>query len=300
MKTLFTLLFVCTVMSFQAFSQNLSNGGFELWTGNPAHPTGWSTTESITGFNDGIVMQDQTPGNYTEGSSAAKLRTDTLHTPLGNFLVEGDVNYGTGVFVTTPQPGINYYGTPFTDMPDSIKFDYKVGPTATDTGAYEIRLTHWNGVSADVVGRNDGSNYLTGTGGNWVTLAKEVTYFSLTTPDTLIVRLHSSFHSNVFGTEAWYDNVRLVYNSVGIFESTPVSVEMGLYPNPANAVLHFTPGIVESGSSVQVYDMEGRLALSTIAEDNSITVSSLAGGNYILRLEDKSGTVRTGRFELKR
>lgn len=71
---------------------------------------------------------------------------------------------------------------------------------------------------------------------------------------------------------------------VGIDESA--AAEPKLFPNPTEGVLNFTFGTY-SATSYRVYDLSGRVVQqeNLFAEQNSLNVSNLANGQYLLRFE---------------
>lgn len=71
---------------------------------------------------------------------------------------------------------------------------------------------------------------------------------------------------------------------VGIDETA--AAEPKLYPNPTEGVLNFTLG-KHSATSYRVYDLSGRVVQqeNLFAEQNSLNVSNLAEGQYLLRFE---------------
>ena len=145
-----------------AQSQNITNGGFETWTGSPSHPTGWCDPESLAGFPLGLLTEDQTVNGHVEGTSAVKLKTDSVQTPFGTLLLNGFISLGTGIFdgnASDPADALDYHGAAFAFRPDSIKFSYKYSPAGGDMGEAAIYLIK-NG--NDVGG---GSFYLSSTSG---------------------------------------------------------------------------------------------------------------------------------------
>jgi hypothetical protein len=74
---------------------------------------------------------------------------------------------------------------------------------------------------------------------------------------------------------------------VGIDETA--ATEPKLYPNPTEGLLNFALG-THSATSYRVYDLSGRVVQqeNLFAEQNSLNVSNLANGQYLLRFEGES------------
>lgn len=71
---------------------------------------------------------------------------------------------------------------------------------------------------------------------------------------------------------------------VGIDES--ITVQPKLYPNPTEGIINFTLG-TRSVTSFRIYDLSGRVVQqeNLFSEQNSLNVSNLASGHYLLRFE---------------
>src|SRR5699024_4819888 len=72
-------------------------------------------------------------------------------------------------------------------------------------------------------------------------------------------------------------------------ENAPVQIS--LYPNPVVNVLSITlPSSVELQSAT-MHDLLGKQTQVSISENNSIDMSQMAAGVYILKLETNQGTM---------
>jgi len=59
-----------------------------------------------------------------------------------------------------------------------------------------------------------------------------------------------------------------------------------IYPNPARDQFHIIHG-VSAGASVNIYDLQGKMILSQLINDNTVDISDLARGIYIVKLVDE-------------
>jgi hypothetical protein len=69
-----------------------------------------------------------------------------------------------------------------------------------------------------------------------------------------------------------------------------------VYPNPASMVLNITNPAGSESKSAEIYDLNGRMVLSTKVSDQKIGIQKLVTGTYILLLEDNQGSKSTQKF----
>ncbi len=109
------------------------------------------------------------------------------------------------------------------------------------------------------------------------------------------------------GTDATIDNIIIYWpsgiidnivnpdinESIVIVEGQSLSVDdfelvnLVVYPNPAKNVINFETAINLSGRIATVFDMNGKRVLNTKLEENTLDISNLNSGFYILRLESE-------------
>lgn len=79
-----------------------------------------------------------------------------------------------------------------------------------------------------------------------------------------------------------------VQNVLGISEISNDKIELSIYPNPVKDVLN-----IQSKNQIvkaEIYDVNGRILVSTSLKGNFINVSELSKGNYIIKLFSKDKT----------
>ena len=108
-------------MSMHVFSQQLSNSGFETWSGT-YNPDNWATLESAFLANFGLVTKDTT--DKTEGTASASIKTDSVSISGGKTLAAGFVFYGFAKYSSTNHT-LSLNPKPFTYRPDTLSFFYK-------------------------------------------------------------------------------------------------------------------------------------------------------------------------------
>lgn len=79
-------------------------------------------------------------------------------------------------------------------------------------------------------------------------------------------------------------HVTFVYTNAGI--NTVNNVEVNVYPNPATDVLHVEANGI---NRIEVIDLAGRIVLSSTQAQNTINISSLSNGIYMLRTSTMEG-----------
>ena len=74
----------------------------------------------------------------------------------------------------------------------------------------------------------------------------------------------------------------------------------GIFPNPVNDVLYVRdlPSVVNTGY-VEIYDMQGRKLISNKLRNNSVNVSGLVPGVYLIKVRDNNSIVYSTRFMKK-
>lgn len=75
-----------------------------------------------------------------------------------------------------------------------------------------------------------------------------------------------------------------------------LTTDLVLYPNPANTILNITTGLQLENAIYNIYDISGRRVMTnSLNNSNSIDVSQLSAGNYILSIISDN-TIRNQKF----
>lgn len=83
--------------------------------------------------------------------------------------------------------------------------------------------------------------------------------------------------------------LNVVENSTVLNNSVFAKSIFTIYPNPVKNILNISSNESLSLLDVEVYDLTGKLFLSTSLKNNSINVETLSAGSYILILKDANG-----------
>ncbi|MXV37945.1 T9SS type A sorting domain-containing protein [Flavobacteriaceae bacterium Ap0902] len=92
-------------------------------------------------------------------------------------------------------------------------------------------------------------------------------------------------HDNYSGT-AYFDDISYDYSKLNVDEMN--STEFNIYPNPVVDQL-FLGNLKEDVEEMKVYDLTGKIVLNLNILNNTIDVSALADGVYVLQLKTSNG-----------
>ncbi len=180
--------------------------------------------------------------------------------------------------------GANKAGTIINYVNGGDYMDYPI--TIPETGAYEVTYTYATplanrSIEFGIVNTPFFTNTLASTG-NWNTFTDfTVPQRANFTAGNHILRLKA-------GNDAWQWNLdKITLKKVGAIVSlqttVPESKSIIAHPNPTNNLLHLTN--VVPGSTYQFHTLEGKEVLKGKYNGDSIAISSLAKGIYILTID---------------
>lgn len=234
-------------------AQNLltQNPSFETYTNNTT-PVGWTADEAIIE----IVM------DATDGSVGLKLQKDPNATGL-------DFRVATDQFINLDE------------LPLSLKFDYKVLSGDIREIGFIMFPESWEFASnASILNDNQWHT------DNYADMATNY-IGSIYVTDYLNIQV---FHETGFvSSEVIIDNLAFGYvGTLGNENFTnAISQDVILGPNPTNSTITFFNLDLISNKNVKVYDLNGKLVLETELESNTLDLTTLKTGVYILHLDNK-------------
>ena len=98
---------------------------------------------------------------------------------------------------------------------------------------------------------------------------------------------------NPRGVDTYCETIQILINGVDDWNDNIVAFEA--WPNPASEILHISAAIPFSGSSLTLYSMDGKRALSQQLPDGgktaSVSIERLNAGVYILEVKDDEGHI---------
>lgn len=292
----FTLGFL-TLVTFGASAQAPLNPGFENWENDTidatvitSNPVDWNTSNNLLlqlpgGIGSANVTQETTMANVHSGTSAAKLSTLNLGFFMASgVLTTGDIAYVNNNFAISG-------GQPYTSRPGTLSGWFKYTPVGVDSCRVYAVLTKWNTAtsSRDTIGATIWHN--SAAVNTYTMFQAPIAYQSTEDPDTLLVVALSSAGMISGGTNStlWIDDVNLEF---GAGVNAVALNDLRVYPNPTQNMLHLN---ISSNQHAEAYifDLSGRLVTSLKVAGNSVDVTMLNSGQYILELRSNSGVMRS-------
>jgi polyhydroxybutyrate depolymerase len=245
---------------------------------------------------------------YSTGMSNGGYMSHTLACELSNRItaiasVTGSVfntQYGSNCHPMRPVPVMQIHGTndptvPYIGSTTSMPIDSVV--------KYWVNKNNCNSVATFSNVPNSSTTdgctaehyrYLNGTSGSSVELYK-IIGGTHTWPGFPFGGLGTNLDINA-SKEIWrFFNKYTLSSLTAINENEALANSLTLYPNPANATLHFNLENETSVNSV-VTDVLGKVVLSETTQTNSISVEHLTSGIYVLTVKIQSGAVAKVKF----
>jgi len=142
----------------------------------------------------------------------------------------------------------------------------------------EVGINANGGTDADV----DGFLLTANPVGTWVT--NTITFTATNTFAVVYIR---SLNSVDGATEVFYDNFSLMEDTLSTDEFSTSSFT--LYPNPAKDVINIKSNAQDEVSTVQVFNLLGKEVIQSEIKNNSLDVSSLSNGIYMLKINSVKG-----------
>lgn len=261
-------------------TNNLPNGAFETWvvdsiesfSGNTirfVHPEMWAPINGI--FIAYFLNLDLPISAVLNGSnSAAKIEI-------------GDMDFGCDLGTVTAT----------NSRPISLKGEYQFNGADQSSAYFEVIATKFNSQadSSEIVG----SGYveiIDNTSGSYVSFDAPLNYIDSTiVPDSIYV--FATYLQGEFGTWFKFDNLSLDYTSTGIHSER--ANELQVYPNPAKdqIKLSLNNNTKLENATVEIRSIDGslKLKLTNYQSNESIDISALSNGLYILNVQDAAGVV---------
>ena len=252
--------------------QQLPNPGFEEWEDAGTvldEPVSWSsikTGDNPTFNNSAPVVWGQSTDAHSGAYSVKLFCNEALlgiiaNGTLTNGQVHADIPIDLGYVFTNPDDA--RWHTPFTDRPDSLVFWYKAFPQGEDFGKIRVILHVAEGSMPEF-----------GTGDNfvgeaiyffpqqqvseWTRISVPFTYFKPTDPEYILCILNSGNGTEaVLGSEAYFDDIQLIYNPESISEGN--ALEGLSFTATADAVIikiDNPAGL--SPLQIEIFDITGR------------------------------------------
>lgn len=314
MKKSLVFLFLLSFASI-AFGQTLVNPSFEDWTSFSAsggvgeYPTGWTTTDSTTMASGGVQSVWRGTDPF---AGLASLHLKSALIVYSGINVAGPAVATNGI-IAIKQVGLSASydysgGTADTSRARYYSGQYKYSPdiTSTDSGLVNVYLLKWNGASRDTIAAGS------------VSLDSSTSYrqFMVTMnyrdfinqPDTSLIIIQSAkgglvlFATSVPNTELTIDSLNAT-GFVGVEELTGDVKSFTAYPSPAASFITLDAELRNQTSlSYDIFDSNGRWIRAAIMKTSkeTIDISDLSVGNYVVKLNGNGKTMTAERFSVLR
>ncbi|MGQ2982887.1 T9SS type A sorting domain-containing protein [Flavobacterium sp.] len=261
MKKIYFTLAAIALTAFSANAQNLiSNGGFEAWTDGA--PEGFTPFQANT--TTGSVTQETGAANVHGGTSSAKFTA-----PVGTGHIRVSV---TDIPVT---PGHSYmFSYWFKDESDNAK------------------ARHWGSWRSGTNQLTDNLDILQpayyANSNGW----QQVTYTMTAPASATAFRIDYRVFQEATGADSglvYLDDFSFVdQTTAGVKESAIAGLK--LFPNPLKGnVLNITSD-ANATKTVAIFDVLGKQVVNTTTANNSINVSNLTSGVYIVKITEEGKT----------
>lgn len=172
-------------------------------------------------------------------------------------------------------------GNSYTLTKDTLAFWYKYAPQSTDLAQVSLQfLQNGNQIGGQHLNLNASSNY------QYIEMPFELG----TSPDHVIIQVASSQWDNsalsYVGSTLILDNLYFKSSKVN---STPIHFknELKWWPNPVVDKLNIS-NLIDPNNTINIYNSRGQLHYSEKLSNNSIDVSALSKGLYIVQISGES------------
>lgn len=267
-------------------AQSVPNGSFEAWSNPNGYlvPNDWETLNDMT----------STAGVYTAtrgGTSSDyyfKLTSQNV-TGMGvmpGLAVSGMLDMGNLTALS---------GFPFAYRPVAFtgKWQY-MGNSGNDIGYVKVFLTKWNSTMnmRDTIGYV--SQDLNGMVMSWSNFTLPFTYNNTDVPDSCMIIWNASGPNPEAGSYLYVDNLSFSGIIAGV-ENTEITGTFRIFPNPANHEIQIDlSGLKSTAQQFEITDLTGRVIVTKQSNGSllqSISISELPAGNYLLRITTAKGIV---------
>lgn len=283
-QTFFAIAFI--FIAFISKAQTVPNGSFEAWSNPNGYlvPNNWETLNDMT----------STAGVYTATRGGTsndyylKLTSQTV-TGMGvmpGLAVNGMLDMGNLTALS---------GFPFAYRPVAFtgKWQY-MGNSRNDIGYVKVFLTKWNSTMnmRDTIGYV--SQDLNGMVMSWSNFSIPFIYNSTDIPDSCIIALSASGPNPEAGSYLYVDNLSFSGIITGV-ENTEITGTFRIFPNPANHEIQIDlSGLKSAAQQFEITDLTGRVIVTKQSNGSllqTISISELPAGNYLLRITSAKGIV---------
>lgn len=302
------LLIILLASTSTLFSQGIINPSFETWTpfvasgGTGEYPTGWTTSDSLTKASGGV----QTAWRGTDPFDGA----NSLHLKSAVIVFQGFNVTGPAV-ATNGVVSLNGFALAYsgghadTARPRFYSGQYKYFPVGGDSGIVKVFLMKRNGSVRDTIASGSVSLDASASYRQFMIMMNFRNF--ATQPDTALIIMQSANTSLALGSTV--NESELVIDSlnstgfVGVEELSGAVKSFSVYPSPASSFITLDAELRNNAAlSYDLFDNNGRWIRSDKmnASKETIEISDLAVGNYIVKLNADGKMITAKQFSVNR
>jgi len=305
-KQLLFLLFLG--ISTGIFAQQPENESFEDWEMvgfdlQFEEPVNWSSLKTSTPDNLALVSplvieksSDAHTGNFSIHLTNASVFGIVANGIITNGRILANLDPAEGQTFTDPDDP--RWNTPFTERPDSLVGYYKYISVSGDAAQLQALLhfgqtgmptpdsSNWVGLAkADLASENVDQ---------WTRFSIPFVYFLDVAPEFVLFNISSGRGLlAVAGSQAWFDDIELVYNTVGIDEELAEAL-LKTYGKEQIIVADLTRFSLGTNFNLAVYDLTGKqIRQQSIESGSRYEINGFKPGVYILSFHSNDGLVIT-------
>ncbi|MBP6313007.1 MAG: T9SS type A sorting domain-containing protein [Flavobacteriales bacterium] len=293
-----------------AVAQDIPNGGFELWdstffeVGNYLPPVSWFWGQANSPCYPLNALAVPDPSSHS-GVFSVKLENMVCVDDNGNARLE-EGNLYTGTYSLPPLD----QAFSISSRPETLEFHYKFHQEGNDSAYVRVMLFNYDSLTPGLTfdERFDTLAYTTGyinvEATSFTPFSLPITYFS--SENAAFMHIYFSTSKTLTegygntppylygypGTALWLDDVHLSGGDVGVSDIHARAITF-VYPNPAHDVIRFS----QPCAKAMLYDGQGRIVRSSgLSNSQSLDISGLSQGLYVLELSLQDGTAITERI----
>lgn len=264
-----SILSFLVITGFALNAQQLENPSFENWEveNGKSEPVSWSSIQTglpvaVSNLAPKVLFESS---DAHSGSKSVLLENKSVFGIVANGIITNarvfaDLDPTKGyIFTDINDPRWN---TPLTLKPDSLVGWYKYEPTGVDVGSAIAILHTGEAKKPDL----DSVNYVgsaifdlpNSTISNWTRFSAPFNYFNANTPEYILLVITSGDGTQaVAGSIAYFDDIELIYNPVGI-EERSIAVNVKAYGGQNSIKIDLSDVSSATPFEIKIYDIMGK------------------------------------------
>ncbi len=242
-------------------------------------------------FNLGYAVEEEC-NSYTYSGSAISIPDNTdNYDAVANLNIPNDL---PGSLISD----VNIY----TDVSHTFVNDLRIkakSPNGTEVILWENDCGSEDNIMATFDDEGENLNCSSPVSGDIIP-SESLSSFNNESPEGTWQLMLADFYSNDTGSLNSFsiEVCSAVYTSLSVDDVENQDIQLSIYPQPAENKL-----FIQSDASFNeytIYHSDGKLIQKGIIENNSISISSLVNGMYILQVENENGKLQTATFLVKK